>query len=123
MSTYRSQPLTGAVEPSRGATTTQEHYGERRWQVDSQSCVLAVELIQTSEITAKTGRLCAATATIGVTGWPGSAPRAGRRCAPSRCPGRGAHCSAPGWAGVRRDYHAGTTGAPVGGTPTASGSP
>jgi len=37
--------LTGAVEPSRGATTTQEHYGERRWQVDSQSCVLAVELI------------------------------------------------------------------------------
>src|SRR3954451_4746312 len=77
MCTYQSHPLTSAVEPSRGATTTQEHYGERRWQVDSQSCVLAVELIQTSEITAETGRLCAATATFDATGWPGSAPRAG----------------------------------------------
>src|SRR3954464_344647 len=83
MSTCQSQPLTSAVEPSRGITITQEHYGEWRWYVDSQSCVLAVELIQTSEITAKTGRLCAATATFGATGWPGSAPRAGRRCAPS----------------------------------------
>src|SRR3954468_9338961 len=77
MSTDQSQPLTSAVEPSRGATTTQEHYGERRWQVDSQSCVLAVELIQTSEIRAESRRVCSATATFDTTCWQGSAPRAG----------------------------------------------